>query len=68
MSADVVLKEELGTVVKGTEVKIPMDPAVQPQFLHVPLAPLALRPRVEKQLEDWFRTRITSDIRVFQLQ
>ena len=45
-----VFKEGLGKI-KGMEVKIHLEPGAQPQFFQPRIVPLALRARVEKELE-----------------
>ena len=56
-----VFKEELGKVT-GMEVKIHMDPDVQPQFFRPRPVPLALRPKVERELEKLVQDKVIEPV------
>ena len=56
-----VFKEELGKVT-GMEVKIHMDPDAQPQFFRPRPVPLALRPKVERELERLVQDKVIEPV------
>ena len=58
---DDVFKEGLGKI-KGMEVKIHMEPGAQPQFFQPRTVPLALRARVEKELEKLVEEKVIEPV------
>ena len=58
-----VFKEELGKVT-GMEVKIHMDPDAQPQFFRPRPVPLALRPKVERELERLVQDKVIKPVQL----
>ena len=54
-------KEGLGKI-KGMEVKIHMEPGAQPQFFQPWTVPLALRARVEKELEKLVEEKVIEPV------
>ena len=56
-----VFKEELGKVT-GMEVKIHIDPDAQPQFFHLRPVPLALRLKVERELERFVQDKVIEPV------
>ncbi|KAL5474436.1 hypothetical protein EMCRGX_G026382 [Ephydatia muelleri] len=58
-----VFKEELGKVT-GMEVKLHMDPDAQPQFFRPRPVPLALRPKVERELERLVQDKVIEPVQL----